>query len=95
MDGGMMKVMISGGTGMIGSALAHSLVNDGHEVVILTRQNSPANFNSKGIRFVQWDGKTAGDWVAELENTDAVVNLTGENLSNSLWTEKQKRKNVT
>lgn len=94
MDGGMMKVMISGGTGMIGSALAHSLVNDGHEVVILTRQNSPANFNSNGIRFVQWDGKTAGDWVAELENTGAVVNLTGENLSNSLWTEKQKRRIV-
>lgn len=89
-----MKVMISGGTGMIGSALASSLVNDGHEVVILTRQNSPANFNSNGIRFVQWDGKTANDWVAELENTDAVVNLTGENLSNSLWTEKQKRKIV-
>jgi NAD dependent epimerase/dehydratase family enzyme len=32
-----MKVLITGGTGLIGSALARSLVQDGHEVVVLTR----------------------------------------------------------
>ena len=89
-----MKVMISGGTGMIGTVLAQDLANSGHDVVILTRRSNPGDTVDKRIRFVQWDGKTAGDWVAELENTDAVVNLAGENLSNSLWTEKQKSRIV-
>ena len=90
-----MKVMISGGTGMIGTALAQDLANSGHNVVILTRRSNPGNTGEKRIRFVQWDGKTAGKWAAELENTDAVVNLAGENLSNSMWTEKQKRRIVS
>ena len=89
-----MKVMISGGTGMIGTALAQDLATSGHNVVILTRRSYPGDTRNEKIRFVQWDGKTAGDWVAELENTDAVVNLAGENLSSSFWTEKQKRRIV-
>ena len=89
-----MKVMISGGTGMLGTALAQDLATSGHNVVILTRRSYPGDTRNEKIRFVQWDGKTAGDWVAELENTDAVVNLAGENLSSSFWTEKQKRRIV-
>jgi uncharacterized protein len=90
-----MNVMIAGGTGMIGWALAQDLVKDGHEVVILTRQLNPMRLDEKRIRFVHWDGKTAGDWTHELENTDAVVNLIGENLSNGRWTIEQKSRIVS
>ena len=78
-----MRVLIAGGTGLIGAALTKSLVNDGHEVVILSRSAG----TSKGplVSHVQWDGRTIGEWVRQVENVDAVVNLTGENLSSGLW----------
>lgn len=87
-----MKVMIAGGTGMIGRALARDLAQNGHDVVILSRKLNPGQQEIAQIRFLHWDGKTAGDWAQELESTDAVVNLTGENLSNGRWTNKQKNK---
>jgi uncharacterized protein (TIGR01777 family) len=92
-----MKVVIGGGTGMIGQALAQNLVMDGHEVVILTRQQKAASKAEMKpqVRFAIWDGRTAGEWVSELESADAVVNLVGENLSNSLWTRKQKERIIS
>ena len=87
-----MKVMISGGTGMIGTALANDLAHDGHEVVILTRQLVTRSPIPRGIRFVKWDGVTPGDWINELSTVDAVVNLAGENLSSRRWSKNQKNK---
>jgi uncharacterized protein (TIGR01777 family) len=87
----MKKIVISGGSGLIGSALAVKLVSNGYEVVILTRSSS----NKKpitGIRFVQWDAKTSGEWESELEGADSVVNLAGENIGGGLWTKKRKNR---
>jgi uncharacterized protein len=85
----MKKIVISGGSGLIGSALAFKLVNDGCEVVILTRSSN----NKKpdmGIRFVQWDAKSSGKWESELDGADSVVNLAGENIGGGLWTKNRK-----
>ena len=87
-----MKVMISGGTGMIGRALAQDLANDGHEAILLTRKTNTAKVMPKGIRFQHWDGISVGDWANELETTDVVVNLAGESLSARLWSKKQKER---
>ena len=38
-----MRVIITGGTGLIGRALTHNLVNDGHEVIVLTRNPAQAD----------------------------------------------------
>lgn len=86
----LMKVMISGGTGRIGWALAQDLAHDGHEAILLTRKTNPVKVTPKGIRFLHWDGISVGDWANELETTDAVVNLAGESLSARLWSKKQK-----
>jgi uncharacterized protein (TIGR01777 family) len=85
----MKKIVISGGSGLIGSSLALKLVNDGYEIVILTR----AGISKKatlGIRFVQWDAITSGNWESELEGADSVVNLAGENIGGGLWTKNRK-----
>lgn len=87
-----MKVMISGGTGMIGWALAQDLGREGHEAILLTRNANQLVTLPRGIRLLQWDGVSAGDWAKELETTDAVVNLAGENLSARRWTNQQKEK---
>ena len=68
-----MKVMISGGTGMIGWALAQDLARDGHEAILLTRSSKPAVSLPGGIRLLKWDAVSAGEWAGELESTDVVV----------------------
>lgn len=90
-----MKVLITGGTGLIGSALARSLERDGHEVVVLTRNPSrKVPQLPERVRLVQWDGKSGESWSAEAEGADAIVNMAGETLGpeGGLWTEERKRR---
>ncbi len=90
-----MRIMIAGGSGLIGSELAAALAASGDEVLILTR--NPENVRTTvGIGALRWEGKTVQDWKRELENCEVVINLTGENLSGrgfppSRWTEKRKK----
>lgn len=72
------RVVLAGGSGFLGRSLAGDLVKSGYEVVVLTR--SPQR-GDDGIRHAAWDGKTIGDWAEALEGAEAVVNLTGRNVS--------------
>lgn len=91
-----MRIIISGGSGMVGSRLARELAKDGHEVIILSR--SPGKNRDRfgpGIKVVGWDGKTAAGWGSLADGADAIVNLVGENLAGdhlipSRWTETRK-----
>jgi len=81
-----MKVLISGGSGFIGSHLVASLATDGHEVVVLTRRPETTN-PTKGVRSVIWDALTAnGDWVEELSGAQGIVNLAGASIGSWPWT---------
>jgi uncharacterized protein (TIGR01777 family) len=71
-----MKIVIPGGTGQVGTVLARSFHQDGHEVVILSRQPHAAPW-----RVVAWDAETLGEWSAELEGADAVINLAGRSVN--------------
>jgi uncharacterized protein len=81
-----LKALIAGGSGFLGAALRNSLLKDGHEVVILTRR-VPRNPGE-----IQWDGKTVDGWGYVVNETDAVVNLTGFGLEHWPWTQRQKQK---
>src|SRR5215208_1505575 len=83
-----MKVLIAGGSGFLGTALRNSLVEDNHDVFILTRQVS------KNTSEIQWDGKTANGWGNRVNEMDAIVNLTGFGLEHWPWTKRQKQKFV-
>jgi len=84
---GSKRVVISGASGLIGSALKALLTTGGHRVDVLVRR---AADNSKGE--IQWD-PTAGKIDAEaLEGVDAVVHLSGESLSAGRWRAERKRK---
>jgi hypothetical protein len=75
-----MKIIIPGGSGQVGTLLARAFHKDGHEVVILSRQSSKEK-NEKPWRVVYWNGSSLGDWVDELENADAVINLAGRSVN--------------
>jgi uncharacterized protein (TIGR01777 family) len=81
---------MTGGTGMIGTALAKSLLADGHQVWVLTRNPQSAHLPA-GACPVGWDGRTTAGWGELMSQVDAVVNLVGERLSKWPWTKKQRQ----
>jgi uncharacterized protein (TIGR01777 family) len=84
-----LRVLISGGSGMIGSELAVSLLADGHSVWALTR--SPGSTRRlPGVQAVGWDGQTTQGWADLINRMDAVVNLVGERLAGWPWTPARK-----
>lgn len=86
-----MKVLITGGTGLIGSALIRSLLAGGHQVTNLSRK--PARASSiTGLETVLWDGVTTSGWGQLVNKMDAVVNLAGENIGSFPWSETRKQK---
>jgi hypothetical protein len=72
-----MKIVIPGGTGQIGQLLARHLIAAGHDLVILGRHAAGAGTG----RFVRWDGRTAGNWIRELDGSDAVIHLAGRSVN--------------
>lgn len=72
-----MKVVLGGGSGYVGRALIASLLADGHEVVVVSRNRPGA---------VSWDG--VGDAV---DGADAVVNLAGTPIGSLRWTSGRKQ----
>jgi hypothetical protein len=77
-----MRVVIAGGSGLIGRALSDALRADGHAVAILSRD--PARCTTPdGVDVRRWDARTADGWLDLVESADAVVNLAGENLAGS------------
>ncbi|QXD22453.1 TIGR01777 family oxidoreductase [Opitutia bacterium ISCC 51] len=77
-----LHVAITGGNGLIGSALAVFLSVQGHRVSILSRSGRSKVF---GLRGVQWD-PSKGYIDPNLGAVDAWIHLAGENLSDGRWT---------
>lgn len=88
------KVLITGGSGLIGSALTGELAGAGYDVVVLSRSPGGVSGLPAGARAVGWDAATAGGWWREADGARAIVNLAGENLATWPWTEATKRRIV-
>ncbi len=82
-----MKIILAGGTGFLGKNLAKHFSEHGNEVIVLSRKAYPPQGN---IRFLQWDGKTASEWIKEIDGADAVINLAGRSID-CRYTEKNKK----
>jgi uncharacterized protein len=81
-----MNVLIAGGSGFLGSALAAALTKNEHIVFILTRQTP------KSVNQIQWDGRTPNDWCQRLAEMDAVIHLSGYGLEHWPWTKRLKQR---
>lgn len=86
-----MRILIAGGSGSIGQALTQSLIKDGHTVTILSRKPQPPAKSSTGVSILHWDGVTTSGWGHIINDIDAVINLTGENIGAGRWTKKRKQ----
>ncbi len=86
-----MKVLVTGATGLIGSALCDSLLARDDEVVGLTRNPGKARLAKPGVDWHAWEPTLERPAAAAFEGVDAVVNLVGEKIDQR-WTDEAKKK---
>jgi uncharacterized protein len=92
-----LRIVISGGTGFLGSPLAEMYAEEGHDVRVLTRSLMSGDFRHDpgtgvpGVTRVGWvpDGKS-GPWATVIDGADAVINLAGESIDAGRWTPQRK-----
>ncbi len=85
-----MKIFITGGTGFVGTQLTSRLIQDRHEVTILTRSLNEVKESSPEISYLESDPTKKGPWQEAIKNHDAVINLAGASIF-SKWTEEHKK----
>jgi uncharacterized protein (TIGR01777 family) len=94
------KIILAGGTGFIGQEMTKYFGKE-NKIIILTRQvtNEKTNRNDynllstedvKDVRYVKWDGKTIGEWMNDLNDSDLIINLAGKSV-NCRYNEKNKK----
>jgi hypothetical protein len=89
-----MRVIITGGTGLIGRALASRLLAAGSEAIVLSRSPERGALPD-GVRLCAWDARTAEGWERLIERDTAIVNLAGENIGAGRWTRRRKERILT
>ncbi|MFN2453800.1 MAG: TIGR01777 family oxidoreductase [Pyrinomonadaceae bacterium] len=83
-----MRILLTGATGLVGTALTDVLKSDGHEVWRLVRARPQAGANE-----IKWQPENGvAPESSALENLDAVVHLAGESVSDGRWTPEKKRR---
>src|SRR4029450_9404328 len=92
-----MRIVIAGGTGFLGVALAETYAEEGHDVRVLTRQLKPGESRHDpgtgvpGVTRVGWRADGRADIGTDVVNgADAVINLAGANLGEMRWSPQRK-----
>jgi uncharacterized protein (TIGR01777 family) len=86
-----MRILITGGSGFLGTHLSASLVAGGHQVTVLTRQSNRTA--RPGVAFVAWDpAGPAAALTPALAGADAIVNLAGDSIAAGRWTAAKKQR---
>src|SRR4029079_908314 len=80
-----MKVLITGASGFIGSALQRLLRENGHDLLLVSRSEP------RDASWVQWSVEYGFTDPTKLEGIDAVIHLAGESISGLRWTDEKKK----
>ena len=85
----MKSILITGGTGLIGSKLLDSIDKSVYNVYVLTRKKS---YKENGVNYINWDPENSVLDISHIKNLYSVINLAGESIDGSRWTSNYKRK---
>ena len=79
-----MKILITGGTGFVGSALTGRLLAEGHQVMILSSRGGSGGQEHAGLTHLPADTSRPGDWQEKVPGQDVLINLAGRSIFH-LW----------
>lgn len=85
----METVIITGGTGLIGTALTQLLLERGYKVIILSRR--PENGGNKAVTYAPWNLETQTIDKDAIQQADYIVHLAGANVGARRWTAARKQ----
>jgi uncharacterized protein len=80
----MSTILVTGGTGLIGSALTQLLIRKGHQVIILTRKPHDAGQ-------AHWDPSTGAIDAKAIREADYIIHLAGAGVADKRWSDKRKK----
>lgn len=86
-----MRVLITGGSGLVGTALVRELEDAGHRCDILSRAPERSQQKFDQAQVFSWDTRSVEPLLDLMQGADAVVHLAGENIGAGRWTERRKR----
>jgi uncharacterized protein (TIGR01777 family) len=90
----MAIVLITGGTGMIGTRLTQLLVDRGYEVIILSRESSGVKRELRGVSYANWDIEKQSFDKEAFSKPDHIIHLAGAGVADKRWTKKRKQEIV-
>ena len=85
-----MKILITGGSGFVGSTLAKVLLAEGHHVLATGTSSKHKTVSHENFRYIQADTTREGNWQDELKVVDGVINLAGRSIFGR-WTNRYKK----
>ncbi|MEQ1800154.1 MAG: TIGR01777 family oxidoreductase, partial [Lacibacter sp.] len=84
----MATICITGGTGLIGTALSQYLSAKGHAIIILSRTAKPSS--AKGISYAAWNVEVGTIDREAIASSDYIIHLAGAGVADKRWTKKRK-----
>jgi uncharacterized protein (TIGR01777 family) len=88
-----MKVFITGGSGLVGTALTDALLRRGDQPIVLSRDARRATERlGPDVLVVEGDPTEYGDWAGRVDGCDGVINLAGEPVFGKRWSDRQKER---
>lgn len=85
-----MNILISGGSGFVGSALAKKFAQLGHKIITLGSRKKTDASQDSSIEHVIADTSTTGNWQNLVREQDVIINLAGRSVFH-LWSESYKK----
>lgn len=85
-----MKIFVTGGTGFIGKKITLALLEEGHNLYILTR-SKVGKREKDNLKFIEGNPAISGDWQDYIQECDLIVNLAGETIGQR-WNEEVKKR---
>ena len=79
-----MRILITGGSGMLGQAIIQDPLFVDDEFVVLSRRYGQYKLSER-VKYQNWNPYVVNGWQPALENIDVVINLAGENIGNGYW----------
>src|SRR4030095_15118532 len=87
----MNTVMITGGTGLIGTALTKALLEKNYEVIILSRFPEKYSSQSPGLSYAKWNIEDQTFDISSLKRSEYIIHLAGAGIADKRWTSKRKK----